>query len=284
LVREVIEAAEAIANSSVDRSGLRRNELLSAWVVHVVHGIAAEGTSNPASADLADLESARGPCPSSRSAVSASTRCAIVASDTEWCLGDGRTWDEIAQAAHGAAIQWGAAHGFDAATSADFAQEALLRLHRRVVQHPRAWFRRVFVSIASRAARGRADLPLGSTSEPTDECDLDLLESSERDGPLAILICRDALSLIDRLPPPYREIARLQYAYGWGWREVAAWLQVWRPSVGPDACRRAIRTTHVLLRAVGRGIDPAVAWPGRFFPRKNRWIGTPPPPFLALCK
>jgi len=113
--------------------------------------------------------------------------------------------------AHHIAITWARQRGIDAATAADLAQEALLRLRGQSVRHPPAWLRKVLVRLAGRTAPGRADLPLGSTLVRIDGAALDTLESHTAEPTITLLVREDAMLAIRRLPPPYREIAHLQY-------------------------------------------------------------------------
>jgi hypothetical protein len=82
--------------------------------------------------------------------------------------------------------------------------------------------------------------------------------------------------LINRLPPPCREIARLQYLEGATRAEIRTYLRAWRP-IGCEEVRRLLRLTHALLRAFGRGRSPAEEWPSGWCGGKNRWLTTPPP-------
>ena len=158
----------------------------------------------------------------------------------------------------------------------------LLRERRagRTVRHPERWITRAVRNLAADRLRGRATelgpLPDAVRGMPDDE-----LPGPGADPALAAQLRDDldlALARIDRLPPPYREIAHLQYVAGWTRPEVVTYLRAWRPESGDGTCARLLGRTHEMLRALGEGADPRRRWPRRYAANENRWIDTPPPP------
>jgi len=85
----------------------------------------------------------------------------------------------------------------------------------------------------------------------------------------------------DQLPPPYREIVRLQRLELWERRRVARFLAAWT-GVGPQRARTLIRRSHALLTAVLAGDDARVRWPSRYERKKHPWYATPPPNPIRL--
>jgi len=102
---------------------------------------------------------------------------------------------------------------------------------------------------------------------------------------LDVAILRDlkerAPALLDRLPPPYRQVAILQLIEGWSRREIIAWLQTWLP-ISESSCQRIFARTHEMLPFVVSGKDPQKRWPGRYSRKKNPWYLHPPPSFSRL--
>ncbi len=77
------------------------------------------------------------------------------------------------------------------------------------------------------------------------------------------------------LPPPCREIA-LRLTAGFQPHEICPFLRAWR-AVGGEECRRLIRLTKAMLRALERGQSARTLWPAGWEPKKNLWATTPPP-------
>jgi len=177
--------------------------------------------------------------------------------------------------------------GSDFSTGMDLAQEGLLRMlistsRGTTVRAPRAWLRLVIRNLLADAARGRSGSPLPPLSERPGSLEQEPPADSREPSPVAAAVRNEmvalALARIEELPAPYRQSGQLQHIARWSRREIVAWLQSWRP-VTEETCRRILRLTHAMLRSAGEGTDLRLRWPGRFDPRKNPWVATPPPPF-----
>ncbi len=143
-------------------------------------------------------------------------------------------------------------------TAGDLAQEALVRLwltaqSGRPIVRPTAWLRTVLLRLTLDEAR-RPRPPWKHPHPPWSaaECEASdpACEAPWADPEHAAQVAeiRDrAEELLKRLPPPHREIARLQVLRGASRSEIIRWLQRWRP-VGEEECRRLLRATHRALR------------------------------------
>ncbi len=194
-------------------------------------------------------------------------------------------WDDMAIAALSTARAWCRRRHLGLQEAEDLAQEGIVRMleagfRGETILNPRAWWWRVFTSMAGDAIRGRADRPFRPAQERSGGIDFEDGEQRHLVPPDEDAARREMLdvapALIGSLPPPYREIARLQYLAGWSRRDVGAWLNGWHP-LGEEARRKLLRGAHEMLRAIGRGVDPVLVWPGRYDPRKNAWHRYPPP-------
>lgn len=87
-------------------------------------------------------------------------------------------------------------------------------------------------------------------------------------------------ALLDDLPPPCGVIARLLFD-GATHRDIAVFLQAWRP-VGQWECRRLLRRTKAMLRAMEAGKDPRPVWRNAWNCERNPWFSLPPPPEKSL--
>ena len=98
--------------------------------------------------------------------------------------------------------------------------------------------------------------------------------------PLERAALRDSLvrarAFADELPPPCDAIARF-LACGLGHGDISKRLRDWRP-VGTHECRRLIRLTKAMLRALDAGEAPRPLWPAGWDREKNSWFSLPPPP------
>lgn len=163
----------------------------------------------------------------------------------------------------------------------DLVQEALLRLLAALrqgvrVTSPVAWLHgtmRHMIADAMRSDQSAPAIPLSLEQVVEQGLNPPLAGTSSDPERAAVLSDLEAVApaLLDHLPPPYRQIARLQYLEGASRREITTWLQAWRP-VGADHARRLIRRTHALLRALGDGQDPDVGASAK----KNVWSMPPP--------
>lgn len=204
---------------------------------------------------------------------------------------EGWTWPALLDAFQREAARWLRTHGVRGTFADDLSREALCRViearsRELEIRSPLAWVRRVFQSLARDASRGKADGPLPPRIESLALAAGELARHRETPSPEETLLRQDlfewAPPLLDRLPPPYREIAHLQYRLHWTRRQIAAWLAAWR-QIGTEGARMALRLTHQMLRAFGNQQEPRRLWPGRYDPRRNPWFSsTPPPPFSPL--
>jgi len=202
---------------------------------------------------------------------------------------EGWTWQKLLDAFHVALANWARQHGIRGSVAADLAQAALTRLYverlRGVeIRHPLGWARCVFASLVRDAARGKASGPLlpriGSRETVArDLAALRVARSPEDEAAHRELVER-APALLHRLPPPYREIAHLQYLLERSRREIGAWLRTWRP-IKDEGIRTLFLRAHQMLKAIGDRKDPRTLWPGRYAPEKNPWFSCPPPPLLS---
>jgi DNA-directed RNA polymerase specialized sigma24 family protein len=203
-------------------------------------------------------------------------------------------WREMLDFSRGLAHAWTSGRGVGTHTFEDLAQECLLRLTGQAIadetriRNPKAYVRRVLRGIIEKTAREQARER--SHRYPTTLTDLDVnrIEDREREPDPVRLACLREMasvgpSLVERLPPPYREIARLQYLNGHTRRQIIAWLQCWRP-VSEPTCRAALVRTHKMLRALGSGECLRQHWPRSFDSGRNRWCTIPPPPIAPLWR
>jgi DNA-directed RNA polymerase specialized sigma24 family protein len=189
-----------------------------------------------------------------------------------------RGWDPLQRWLEALARTWARQHfGLDEGLGAQASQESLtalllvLRTGQRV-RRPYAWlaratWRRLLSVVRDRERHRASPLPeegLPARGRPPDEA------SALRD------LQRQAPVLLGRLPPPWRQIAWLQFLEGWTRGEITGWLMSWR-NVSPSHCRRLIRQTHAMLRCVCEDEGPGRRWPERQDPGKNPWLTTPPP-------
>ena len=176
--------------------------------------------------------------------------------------------------------------GFDEHVARDVKQAALLALCEESrqaqslrIRSTKAWVRCVMKRGFHDIHRGRPGA-CGPARCPQ-VGDLDDLPSPGRDGPEARATRRDLMQeaerLLGSLPPPHREIACRRFREDWSRREVIAWLRLWRP-VGEECARKLLRQTNRMLWALGHGVDVRGRWPGRFSPKRNRFLRTPLPP------
>ena len=202
---------------------------------------------------------------------------------------EGWTWARLLDALLSASANWGRQHCGYGSVSADVAQETIFRLfierlRGRGIRKPLAWARTVIPSLVRDAARGKADGPFPPRIESRVTLARDLAALRSARSPEAEAAHRELAALVpgllDRLPPPYREIAHLQYLLEWSRREIGSWLKTWRP-VGDAGIRRAIRLAHQMLGAIGQGRHPGQLWPGRYDPKRNPWFSATPPPLFA---
>ena len=168
----------------------------------------------------------------------------------------------------------------------DLVQEAVLRLLKKYhegaeIENPKGWVSQVVKNLAADSWRDRAT-SITIHAEFTRVCH-DLYRQSPT--PLDEAVRSDLLAriprLVDYLPAPYRQAAKLQYLHGWTRREVIQWLMTWR-SVSQSTGRRILRRSHKLLRIVGHGIDLATDGPGWARQEKSVWEATPPPHFSVM--
>lgn len=166
----------------------------------------------------------------------------------------------------------------------DLAQEALARCLAAirggtVIERPGAWIEGSLKRLALEEHRRRLQ-PGPSGRRVEDPLEVAGI-SSPRPGPMEEASLREVPLLATRwlgsLPPPFREIAALQYLADRTRREVSAWLRAWRP-VGEEEVRRLLTQTHAMLRALGTGENLTLRWRSAFTPKRNRWLTTPPPP------
>ncbi len=203
-----------------------------------------------------------------------------------------RGWRELIRVLKPATRGMVRRRGSDPLEADDLLQEALLRLWVTVnsgtrVDAPRAWVRATMRHIMDDVARGRSVpvgpmRPLPAAFEQVavqdgahNEAIVDVSESATQHELLA-----RGRRLLDGLPPPYRQIATLQYLNEWNRREITLWLQSWIP-VADETCRGLFRRTHGMLPALLQSPSPRERWPG-CFSKKNPWFLTPPPPFARL--
>ena len=245
-IREEVLATAIHAAVAAERPSIQRGALLSSWVEQIVDR--------------------------------------VVRRERRQHAVDGSAWEDLAVVAVATARPSCRRHGISLDVAEDLAQEAMLRMlvaaDRGIsVAHLRAWCWRCFTSMAGDAARGHG--PLGSGRERTAGVDFDQNEQERLASPEEEAAKREmaeiAAALVDRLlPPPYREIARLQNLDGWSRAEITAWLSRWR-AVGHEAGRKLLRDIHEMLRWLGEGKRPRDRWPDRYEPTKNPWFGAPPP-------
>lgn len=128
--------------------------------------------------------------------------------------------------------------------------------------------------------RGRLDDVGPTRMQPLDDGSLDLPSLASGLDPEMNAVLKElwtqAPALMSRLPPPFLQIAKLQYLRGWSRRDISTWLRAWRP-VGEQEVRRLLSRSHALLSALGRGRPASQLWDeGVAFSRKNPWLTTPP--------
>jgi DNA-directed RNA polymerase specialized sigma24 family protein len=161
----------------------------------------------------------------------------------------GRGWADLQPWLDARARIWARSRfGLDEGFGAEASQESLTVLLRVLrtgqrVRRPYAWlaratWRRLLSALRDRERHRASPLPeegLPAPGQPPDEA------SALRD------LQRQAPVLLGRLPPPWRQIAWLQFFEGWGRDEITRWLTSWR-NVSPSHCRRLFRQTHAMRR------------------------------------
>jgi len=175
--------------------------------------------------------------------------------------------------------------GLDRAVGEDILQEAAMRLWivvcvGEVPDRPAAWLLLAARRLVADALRGRAPSVgagrrKGAVPAPLDPEAIAAPGLDPSEAAILAEVRARAPALFARLPPPYRQIAHLQYLGGWSRARITTWLATWRP-VSREGARKRFRQTHQRLRALGRGERRRDPWPGRFS-KKNGWFGTPPP-------
>lgn len=148
---------------------------------------------------------------------------------------------------------------------------------------PGAW---LGAAIRHRSADMARRAPLDRPSlEAAPEGPAEPLDESRGADPASAAALTDlweqAPALLAALPPPFRQIAVLQFLEGWTRKEIARWLRRWRP-IGWEEARRLITEGHRQIRSLG---GPSQGPCGRLAgldPKENPWRTTPPPPAHRL--
>ncbi len=189
-----------------------------------------------------------------------------------WSALRSRAWPRV----HGIASQF----GMDEHVAEEVLQEALMRLlvaygAGEAVKDPVAWVRRTAKRLLIDIWRGRRTLVGPARSTPMSALPDGLDEpADETAGPVDLLILRDlrerAPALLARLPPPCREVAILEFVYGWTRPELRQWLKE-TMSISESSCQRILTRTHEMLRFIASGGDPRTRWPSRFSERESNF-------------
>jgi DNA-directed RNA polymerase specialized sigma24 family protein len=188
---------------------------------------------------------------------------------------------EVARIAHHLAVRAIPRGNGDSAMAEDLAQESLLRLHRslllgRSITNLDGWLRRVVKNLAVDQVRA-AGRRITCNMEDRETQMIPSKVHAPGDHAAILELWQAAPELFALLPPPWKQVARLQYLELWTRREIIAWLCLWRP-VAVETCRGILRQTHGMLRAIGREDDLRTEWPRRYSGRMNPWFSPPPPP------
>lgn len=167
----------------------------------------------------------------------------------------------------------------------ELAQEAVFRLwlasqSDRQIPRPFAWIEGVLRHLVMDEFRAHNRLITSQDLTLFEDEALELPSEAIWSDPERRAVLEDlwsqAPALLERLPPPCRQIATLQNLRGWSRRQVSTWLVSWRP-VGEEEVRRLFVRTHRMLRALGSGEDLSEVWKSGGNPKKNPWLTTPPP-------
>lgn len=168
----------------------------------------------------------------------------------------------------------------------DVLQEACLRLLKALrtgkhVQTPVNWLLSVAQNLLQDVSR-RRPTSVGPArerqAEEYESASLSIMDPGGDPGDVAMLgdLWDSAPELLERLPPPYSQVALLQLVHGWKRREVSTWLCSWN-EVSEEACRAILRRTHAMLPFLAMGGHPRERWPGRYDSKRNHWYLTAPP-------
>jgi DNA-directed RNA polymerase specialized sigma24 family protein len=165
-------------------------------------------------------------------------------------------WRQHAQEAQRQAARLLRLRGGDPLAAGDLSQEALLRLwgaqqRGESIPSPGPWLVGTMRHLLADWAREALACP--STDRLTPGNGELLADPDPRADVVGQAVLRDlwvyAPGLFERLPPPLRQIATLQYLSGWTRRDIVAWLRRWRP-IGKEEARKQIKRTHRALVSI----------------------------------